>query len=165
MSKMSRDRVEFILPSKYFQRRETSNGMNIDTCASVLAASFGCNISYWRKILYEAGMSSVRIRCRPSQFARFIIERCDQGSCVNGVRDLEAKRILPQPELNAYEKGEELFEVPAQKLQKISRMLGWTYSDFKNAVDEAIGYKMPDPMIYDVSKNPAVHDTCERKAL
>ncbi len=45
----------------------------------------------------EAVRSNRVIRCRPSQFGRFIVVRCNLGIKCNGVKCLEPKQISPEP--------------------------------------------------------------------
>jgi hypothetical protein len=98
-TRMSKDRVTFFLPPRYFQSgspSRSSNGMCKTTCASVLARAFGApgeNLddrtaaAAWLGVMaqYPAGF---RVVCRPSQFARFIVYRADADECINGIKDL-----------------------------------------------------------------------------
>lgn len=99
---MSRDRVRFFLPRRYFQpHNNTSNGMWIDTCIRVLEKSFGTQdfgCFNWQTYL-KHHTDGVWITCRPSQFARFIVYRCEADECINGVKDLQPQL---QPETDLY---------------------------------------------------------------
>jgi len=84
---MSQDRVRFFLPYRYFQTRPSSNAMSRDTCVRVLVQAFGNTACFWRSQM-ERHTDGFWIRCRPSQFARFIVHRHDADECINGVKDL-----------------------------------------------------------------------------
>jgi len=95
--KMSRDRVVFYLPSKYYQRDMTnrSNGMSLDGMSNVFAKSFGIEVGEAMEILTDSqNREGLGIICRPSQFARFIVNRAELKMGVNGIQDLRPKLMM-----------------------------------------------------------------------
>ena len=94
---MSRDRIKFFLPARYFQCRPSSNNMSRETCIRVLYQAFG--LARCASIgLMERNRNGFDIVCRPSQFGRFITYRYTHSECVNGVRDLKPK-LIKKPSL------------------------------------------------------------------
>lgn len=91
---MSKDRVRFYLAARYFQSHRTSNGMTRDTCIRLLFKAFGMTSSQSleRMSRFHNGFW---IKCRPSQFARFIVYRHQDGDCINGIRDLQPQLVEP----------------------------------------------------------------------
>lgn len=93
---MSKDRVEFLL-----QRSANNKKINVDDLIELVSETLGLTHAEAR----AAAMSEtgVVIRCRPSQFARFIIRRMEigekYGSFTNGIRELRPKLIKPDPEV------------------------------------------------------------------
>lgn len=53
------------------------------------------------------------IECRPSQFARFIVLRCEANEGINGVRDLEPRIVQPTKPTNAYQRVAEKLDLAA----------------------------------------------------
>lgn len=105
--RMSDDRVKFFLHSKYynFTNYGTRNGMNMANCQIVLQKSFNIGLSESVN-LFRNNPTGFTIICRPSQFARFIVNRYKFGNCINGVRDLEPELFFPtppQPQLDYYQ--------------------------------------------------------------
>ncbi len=90
---MSRDRVEFYLPSTYFGYAQT--GMSKATCKEVLLLAFGM-CGQQSSSLMSQFPTGFHIRCRPSQFARFIVYRHKMGNCINGIKDLAPDLVKPQ---------------------------------------------------------------------
>ncbi len=91
---MSRDRVEFTLPNRYFGPPDTKTGMSKATCREVLRRAFGLEQEQCTNLMCRFP-EGFRIRCRPSQFARFIVHRYEMGECINGIRDLEPRLVRP----------------------------------------------------------------------
>lgn len=89
---MSKDRVEFLLHERYYRRCPGSNGMSLSTCARILTESMDIEPAAARQLL-DKNPFGVRIRCRPSQFARFIVLRHLAGECSNGIRDLDPRLV------------------------------------------------------------------------
>jgi hypothetical protein len=79
---MSKDRVEFTL---------LSNSREMAATLKAARRAFGTDFHF--KQLEEG----IRIRCRPSQFGRFIIYRVEEGVTCNQVRTLNPK-IIPAPD-------------------------------------------------------------------
>lgn len=104
---MSKDRVRFILPPRYFQSGRRANGFNCCTMMAILRKAFGMTNA-------ESGAmmdadDDFEIECRPSQFARFIILRYEANEGLNGVRDLEPRMVQPTKPRTLYERvGDEL---------------------------------------------------------
>lgn len=80
---MSNDRVEFILPMRYRTRNA-----NKDAYIEVVMVQLGLTLAEAEQAI-SAGQ---RIRCRPSQFARFIIAR-DAAGYENDMKGLNMKLI------------------------------------------------------------------------
>ena len=89
---MSKDRIKFFLGKKYFQQYKTANGMTKSSCVDVLLKAFNMHPEESREIM-ASGPEGFTILCRPSQFARFIVYRCDTLECINGVRDLKPQLV------------------------------------------------------------------------
>ncbi len=96
----SRDRIEFrpgIYNSGYSYSGNTAYpSETFRHTRDALVASMGVSNS-------EADILVRRnqlIRCRPSQFARFIVIRCELGIKCNGIKCLEPKLISPEPPVN-----------------------------------------------------------------
>ncbi len=87
---MSKDRIRFFLPERYFSN--SNNGMSHDRCLQVLSKANGIANSSAPKLM-RANPSGFTIMCRPSQFARFIFYRDKLGKCINGIRDLRLELI------------------------------------------------------------------------
>lgn len=102
---MSKDRVEFWLAERYFQNYSTKHnngGMERETCQRVLERAFNMSTQE-SSYLMNGFPHGFTIRCRPSQFARFIVYRHELGQCINGIKDLNPKLMVPE-ELNLYER-------------------------------------------------------------
>ncbi len=96
---MSRDRVEFKLRDRYFQKRYSGyhrggGGMERSICQKVLLLAFGIPMDESDSLM-DLHPTGFKIRCRPSQFARFIVYRNEIGECINGVKDLNPKLVTP----------------------------------------------------------------------
>ncbi len=89
---MSKDRIRFFLPRRYFEGFNSTNGMKRETCLLILNQAFGlaCDESEHLMDKYPDGFVIV---CRPSQFARFIFYRCQADECINGIKDLRLELI------------------------------------------------------------------------
>ena len=81
-NKMSKDRIEFNLVA--------SNWYDEDLISKVASIALGVDIGHARKLV----VAEKRIRCRPSQFARFIVLR-NQFGATNGIKNLNAVIIPP----------------------------------------------------------------------
>ncbi len=83
----SRDAVEFVLPRPSHR--------DVDGTRDAAIRAFGMSL-----IQFDAWKNDglIQIRCRPSQFARFLIYRAENISC-NRFKELEAK-LVPGPELS-----------------------------------------------------------------
>lgn len=98
---MSKDRVLFFLPRRYFLKEipmtgRKVNGLFCKDCVRLLHQSFGVQLGAGIDHLYklmEANPDGFYIRCRPSQFARFIVYRMKMLEATteasNGVRNLQ----------------------------------------------------------------------------
>lgn len=84
---MSRDRIEFTLT--------TGNADEEIKEATARAATRAFNLTpdNARFLLSQ----EVRIRCRPSQFGRFIVFRVEEGVKNNRISNLEVELIAPKP--------------------------------------------------------------------
>lgn len=101
-SKMSRDRVQFVAP--YHLCAKTAG-------RELLMEHFGLS-----KAAVEQGAESdwgILIRCRPSQFARFLIARHAVG-LKNGFIELEAKLLTPAESADSLRQYYDCSKVPAR---------------------------------------------------
>lgn len=93
---MSKDRVEFLL-----RRSDNNKKINIDDLIELITETLGLTHAEARAAAVSE--TGIIIRCRPSQFARFIIRRMEvgekYGSFTNGIRELRPKLIKPDPEV------------------------------------------------------------------
>lgn len=96
----SKDRVNFFLPKKYFQRHATnmSSAMERNVCKGILKRAFGISSNDSHHMMQE-WPEGFWITCRPSQFARFIVYRNESGNCINGIRDLKPKLVPEEPDV------------------------------------------------------------------
>ncbi len=81
---MSRDRIEFTMTENHNRFRDNS-----EETARAASRAFGFSVSEARMMM----RINRRIRCRPSQFARFIAFRIEEGVSNNRIRDLDIKHI------------------------------------------------------------------------
>ncbi len=89
---MSKDRVEFYLPPRYFQTAAGHNGFARMTMQKILRGAFDMDFTESADLM-KAYPHGFGIQCRPSQFARFIVYRHDADEGINGVRDLKPSLI------------------------------------------------------------------------
>ncbi len=80
---MSKDRVKFMLSDTQDQKH-----MNIKAASR----AFGISQSVARGLFVRGSL----VICRPSQFARFIIYRVEEGITVNRIRQLKPKLFTPE---------------------------------------------------------------------
>ena len=86
---MSKDRVRFYLPARYFQSGQRGqNGFSAGTMQRILQRAFDMTHGE-SACLMDRNRLGFHIECRPSQFARFIVYRYEANEGINGVRDLE----------------------------------------------------------------------------
>ncbi len=101
---MSRDRVEFTPGVRSRTGYGGSEHGDSYTCThQALMDTMGMSHNQAR----EAINTRAVIRCRPSQFARFIIRRHDLGISVNGIKNLEPRLLNPEPKLPYIDVSEE----------------------------------------------------------
>ncbi len=81
---MSKDRVEFTLMDSQKDRQAT---------ARAAARAFNMTILTATQMMMANCGGGTRMRCRPSQFARFIVYRVEEGVSVNLVKSLDPKMI------------------------------------------------------------------------
>lgn len=145
MGRMSHDRVRFFLHHRYFQAHEKPNGMSRTTCLNILEEVFDLCPKTARRTM-ERNNRGFWIVCRPSQFARFIIARCDAAECVNGVRDLQPALFVPSDEVSTIREG----------LRDQGR--GVSVVDIRAVLDYLHSYELIDEQcgdtVIDVSGNP-----------
>ncbi len=128
------DRIKFYLPHRYFEkgRSISNNAMNRDVCISILQDIFGSPNgnpnSSWGCIM-TAHSEGFSILCRADQFGMFILERNERGRCINGIRDLQPKRV---PESDPIQ---ELASATDLKKEEIWRVLDALRRNFKQKID------------------------------
>ena len=120
---MSQEYIQFMLPHRYFQPSYTQNGMRRETCITLLTEVFGLCDADWNRLMCEYS-DGIRIRCRPDQFARFIVRRYDTNECINGVKDLEPKIIMPTKPVTLYDQAARLFGQSHFFIQETMEKLG-----------------------------------------
>jgi hypothetical protein len=93
---MSKDRVEFTLKGYYFESRGSRRFAH---GTQLLIDSLGINNEQANRIGLRAqnSIEGVRIRCRPSQFARFLIMR-EKAGFQNMFAELKAELIVVRPD-------------------------------------------------------------------
>lgn len=96
MDKISRDRILFRLPERYFQNYQTSNGFRRATMVQVLITAFNMQRNEVNQLM-DRHPGGFNIMCRPSQFGRFIVLRCDANEGINGIKDLIPKIVQEAP--------------------------------------------------------------------
>lgn len=155
---MSRDRVRFRLPSRYFQRHvgPRSNGMSRADCARVLQDALGLSPAECQA-LFEAFPDGFRVQCRPSQFARFIVLRHDAllrapNAGVNGVNDLEPELVVPA-QVDGFEALASCTGASRDQVRELVHALGLT----KREVEERLSGTIRPPYDVDVSTNRNAH--------
>jgi hypothetical protein len=90
MSEMSKDRVEFTL---------MGNGRDEQPTIRAAARAFGLQLNDACKLVKANCGTGTRMRCRPSQFARFIVYRVEEGLAVNQVKALSPKLVPDVPSM------------------------------------------------------------------
>lgn len=134
----SKDRVKFFLAPRYFQIKQTSNGMCRSTCIEILRRAFGpppgptVGNTWATEMAKHSG--GFWITCRPSQFARFIVYRCDADECINGVKDLNP--TLVDAESDLYEELGKQFSIPRSMVRDLALALGYADGDDGHAVQQ-----------------------------
>lgn len=98
MSQMSKDRVEFVIPTSVVKP------CSLDGWRIILVKAFGYTTEISRDFR-GIGEKPVRIRCRPSQFARFMIYQAEEikagglgRNAVNTFTELHAKLVAGDDE-------------------------------------------------------------------
>lgn len=86
---MSTDRIEFVL---------TCNERELDNTAAAAAKAFGMAQHEARSALKKDCGTGTRIRCRPSQFGRFIVYRVEEGVECNRIKELRPKLLTFTPD-------------------------------------------------------------------
>ena len=93
---MSKDRVRFFLGERYFRhqarRCANSSAMSRPTCQGILQDAFGIPPAISAGLMGKHP-HGFHVICRPSQFARFIVLRCEADECINGVKDLSPELL------------------------------------------------------------------------
>ncbi len=84
---MSRDRVEFTLCKTGIVKNDEGTGV-------AASRAFGLTIPEANRMMIHG----TRIRCRPSQFGRFIIYRVEEGVSNNPIQKLEPILVKAKPE-------------------------------------------------------------------
>lgn len=150
---MSRDRVTFFLPTRYFTGRASrgSNGMSRSTCIKVLSKAFGppaqhCTVGGWTEV-FDLHQNGFNIVCRPSQFARFIVYRHDADECINGIKDLAPVLALPVV-------PETLYDNLAKQFAKEGVLHNVTKRLLCQANIENVALENTPDAWFDVSRNP-----------
>lgn len=161
MGKMSKDRVLFHLVNRYYSRYPSENSMAWEDCQRVCLKAFGLSpCEFERLALANKEEGRIRILCRPSQFARFIIYRHKYGKCINGVRDLDPT-LLNEGDL--YERdGREALDAMAENVR---HRLGWGRDTVDSRLVSAvldeleidIRDRIDQPWDVDVSTRPKGH--------
>ncbi len=95
---MSKDRVRFYIGAKYYKEG------NRAAMATVLRKAFDVD-RVEANGLFDRSGEGFWIVCRPSQFARFMVYRNDQG-LPNGFMDLRAELFEPKPAAKELDVGE-----------------------------------------------------------
>lgn len=147
---MSKDRVRFFLHHRYFQEgHHTSvNGMRGDVCRDILSRAFGISKTAGAALM-QRHRNGFYIICRPSQFARFIVFRHEDGECINGIKDLEPEIIREEPD--CFTHISEVTGVNRHDVIKVINVFGYSGNDYRPR-DTRLAHEI------DVSKNPAQHE-------
>lgn len=148
---MSKDRVRFFLPHRYFQEGHSipTNNMRGSICRDILFRAFGIPCSESAKLM-RRWPNGFYITCRPSQFARFIVFRHEDGNCINGIKDLEPEII--KAELDYYDHIVSLTGVRRSDVKNVIAAFGYSIDDYRPRGGISSTHEL------DVSKNPAQHD-------
>jgi len=85
---MSHDRIEFTL---------TCHGRELEATAKAAARAFGLTPNQATRALLANCESGTRVRCRPSQFGRFIVFRVEEGVECNRVKELSPEILKAPP--------------------------------------------------------------------
>lgn len=146
---MSKDRVRFTLPCRYFQSgMRRSNGFNRSTMLGVLKKAFGMT---WDEAngLMDHYPQGFEIECRPSQFGRFIVLRCETDEGINGVRDLYPRIVQPTKPTDTYQRVAERLNLHPDVIRSVIKL-------FHEDVSSHCFQKKPIiPKTIDVSQRPA----------
>lgn len=134
---MSKDRVQFYLPSRYFMKWPSSNKMSMDDCKEVLGKAFDLRLNECGRLMDE-NPDGFTVVCRPSQFARFIIFRHMYGQCINGVRDLRPE-LLSEEDLGPYVEVARKLHMDLSCVKKVARALGFVSDEPKRDMIDVSG--------------------------
>lgn len=121
---MSRDRVKFFLPYRYFMNGRGSNGMAVEVCQKILLAVFDMGVSESARMMVNHP-NGFWIVCRPSQFARFIVRRHEWGDCINGIRDLKPEVIDDYKEKDWSEVLGDKIGITSRAVLRVAAALGY----------------------------------------
>ena len=148
---MSKDRVQFTLPPRYFQssRDIISNGFKRDTMMRVLRHALGMTYAESAN-LFDQNPGGFTIECRLSQFARFIVLQYETMEGINGIKDLNPKIMPEQRSRNLYERVSDELNVPSNIVRRVAEMLHAAY--IGRTAD------LTRSCCVDVSDRPAQHD-------
>lgn len=148
---MSKDRVRFRLPRRYFQgcHQKRPNGFNRHTMMVVLRKAFGMTDDESANLM-DSHPGGFEIECRPSQFARFIVLRHETNEGINGIKDLEPRMVQPTEPKDVYQwVAERLSLHPAMVKNVVRCFYDYTAVHFRSST------KPVYPKIIDVSQRPA----------
>ncbi len=141
---MSKDRVRFILPPRYFQKcPRRTNGFARNTMQKILHKAFGMVHTESGNLMDHNWNGGFEIECRPSQFARFIVLRYEANEGINGVRDLEPRIIQPPKLKTLYEQVGDHIGVDSHIVKIVALALA------------AWNLKSSESTVIDVSQRPA----------
>lgn len=159
---MSKDRIVFFLPRRYYLHdvvgaRKSFNGLRVNDCIILLQFCFGAEVGELHQVMRN-NPDGFYIRCRPSQFARFIVKRMELletttgGS--NGIRDLN-----PRIEKGKATLGEiaGLLGLSPTGAQQVLTRLGMTATEVRERVENKRLKQSGSVSIdlLDFSRNPA----------
>ncbi len=145
---MSKDHVRFTLPFRYFQSGlQSSNGFSRATLQKILHKVFSMLHSESAGLmdackLVPKCVDGFEIECRPDQFARFIVMRCDAGEDINSIRDLKPRIVQPSSR-TLYEQVGDSIGVDSHVVKTVALALA------------AWNLRPPKPAFIDVSQRSA----------
>lgn len=147
---VSRDRVKFYLPRKYWSDdswKSSKNRFPKEKMIPLLGRAFGMTGCECRDLM-EHNWDGFYITCRPSQFARFLVYRNEANECVNGFVELRAKLV----DENYEEEAPDLYSTIAKDIGLSKHVVERVIKSLCNVHES---YAAPKVKGINVSKNPA----------
>ena len=126
-------KIRFYLGARYFQEHaRTTNSFQRNAMEKVLRKAFDMTHGE-SACMMDNNPEGFHIECRPDQFAHFIVYRCEIGTGVNGIRDLEP--VLVGAVEDRFGRIARKTGLDVTKVRQVAMMLGGYVDDRLDTVD------------------------------